>query len=148
MQLFKFTGDGVDGAVAFTFGTTDTTVVDFEGEELAAGACGTFLVTDVSKVFILEVAQSTQNRVGCCLTETAESSISNGFGEVFEIDKHFFSTVTVADFFEHFEHAAGTDTAGSAFTAGFIFGKVQIELRHRGHTIVVRKHDHTAGTHH
>ena len=144
MQLFEFTGDSVNRAVAFTFGTTDTIVVDLEGEKFAAGTCGTFLVTDVSKVFILEVTQSAQDGVGSGLTEAAESGISNSFCEAFEFDEHFFGAVAVADFFEHFEHAAGTDTAGSAFTAGFIFGKVEVEFSHGGHAVFVGKNDHTA----
>ena len=55
MQLFKFTGNSIDGAIAFTFGTTDTAVVDFESEKFAAGSGGAFFVPDVGDVFVLEV---------------------------------------------------------------------------------------------
>ena len=52
------------------------------------------------------------------------------------------------DRLEHFEHPPGADTARRALAAGLVLGEAEVELGHRGHTVLIGENDHTAGTHH
>ena len=148
VQLADGTFDGIDRAVAAALGTTDTVTGDGQAEQLGAGSGRAFLVADMGNIFIAEVTQRGEDRVGSRLTKAAESGIGDGLRQIFQFVEHLFGAFAVTDFFEHFQHTAGTDTAGSAFPAGFVFGEFQIELRHGGHAVLVGQHDHTAGTHH
>ena len=127
MQLLDLAADGSDGAVAFALGTADTGISDRQSVKFLTGAGRAFFVANMCKIFILEVAESAEDRVRRSLTQSAEGGVSNGLCQRFQFIEHLNGSVAVTDLLEHFEHTAGTDTAGGAFTAGFIYRKFQVE---------------------
>ena len=86
--------------------------IDLVGEELLAYACGTFLVNDVCDIFVAEEVERGENRVGGCLTESAERSGLYVVCELFELVKVFHFTVAGGNLIKDFVKSYSTDTAG------------------------------------
>ncbi|OFV72179.1 hypothetical protein ACWI_04290 [Acetobacterium wieringae] len=98
-------------------------------------------------VFVTEIFDGGQHRVGGGLTEAAQ-------GTVFDLVTEFFEQfdITVLAFalgnpVEDFQHPGGTDPAVGTFAAGFFTGEVQEETGHVHHTGGFVHDDHPAGTH-
>ena len=148
MLLLDLARDRADGAVAGALGAALALVGDLELEEPHAGAGGALLVAHVGDVLVLEVAQRGEDRVRGRLAEAAERRVLDRVGQVLELDEHLLGALAGADLLEHLEHAAGADAAGRALAAGLVLGEPEVELRHRGHAVLVGEDDHAAGAHH
>ena len=85
MWLLDFAADSRSRAVAGALCAALALLrVDDIVEESLADACRASLVNDMSNILISEVFESRENRVRCCLTESAESVGLNVLGQLFE----------------------------------------------------------------
>ena len=123
-------------------------LVDVETEKALADACGALLINNVSDILVAEVTECGKNRVRSSLTKAAERSGLDVFAEFFETVDVFKFALAGDDLIEDLKKSSGTDTAGSAFTAGFVNGEVEEEAGDIYHTGVFIHYDETAGAHH
>ena len=75
MGILDCAADCADGALSCAESTALTLIcIDCVVEKTLTYACGTFLINNVSDIFVTEEFKSSKNGVGSCLTETAVPS--------------------------------------------------------------------------
>ncbi|OQB55897.1 MAG: hypothetical protein BWX99_01033 [Deltaproteobacteria bacterium ADurb.Bin151] len=107
----------------------------------------TAVLVDVLFVFLAEIADGAQNRIGSCLPQAAQGRIfDNGghFLEQFDVARLAFSVGNVG---QNVQHAFGAFAAGGALAAGFILAEVHEEPGHVDRALVFVHDDQSAGTH-
>ena len=122
--------------------------IDRINHKVFADVRGATFVHDVRDVFVSEVSKRGKDRVGSGLTESAERVASYVRGEFFKRVQIVHSRFSVDDFGEKFEHSLRSDTAGRAFSAGFVVNEFHIEFRNVYHTVVFVHDDRAARAHH
>ena len=149
MRLFECTADRADRALLRTDRAPAALVRENLGNRQSlALACGTALILHMCFIFVAEVAQRRENRIGSRLAESAERTHLDRFRRFFEESKRILVRVALRDIVEERKHLLGSFTAGNAFSAGFVLRETHEELRHSRHTGLLVHHDQAAGTDH
>ena len=99
------------------------------------------------KVFVFEITQSCQHRIGCSLPKSAKRTLSDLIAQSFQKINIFERAFALRDAFKRFKHSRCSYAAEGAFAAGFAAGEVQKIPGGFHHTAVFADNDHTAGTH-
>ena len=115
-------------------------------DQLGADTGAALLLADVVFVFIAEIFDRGQDRIGRCLAETAHGGV---FDRIAELQQQFdvaFLAFPGSDPVQHFQHPFGTYTAGRTLAAGLFLNEVHIEPGRIDHAGVFVHDDQTAGS--
>lgn len=94
-------------------------------------------------VFLGEIAQRGQHRIGGGIAQAAQRAVANALAQPLEAFHIAGLSLALADAVEDFLHARGAHAAGRAFSAGFLAGKLHEKARHIHHAGGI-VHDHQA----
>ena len=138
-------GDTINRAVLSALATADTLIfVDNDGKKALTYACRTLLVYNVSDILVAEELESCKNGVGSSLSKTAKGVSLDVVAKLLESVYILESALAVGDLVKELKKTLGTNTAGSALTAGLVNGELKEELSHINHTGVLVHNDKTA----
>ena len=115
-------------------------------QRLAPGR-GAALLVQVGVVFIAEVFQRRQDRVGRRLAQSAETGSLDPICQFFQRFQVARLSFTLAEAIEDLQHPLGADSAERAFAARFRLRELQKEAGHVHHAVTVVEDHHAAGTH-
>ena len=99
-------------------------------------------------IFLSEIPEGSQNRVGGRFSQTAKGSCLDVFTECFQNFQIALTALPLGDANQDFEQMMGADSAEGAFAAGLLLGKIQEIPGHIHHAGVLIHNHHTAGSHH
>ena len=99
-------------------------------------------------VFISEIFQGAQNRVGSGLSQAAKSCFLDILGKVFQQLDIALASLSFRNTGKDFQHTLRAFAAGSTFTAGFRLRKVQEELGNVNHAGILVHNNKATTAHH
>src|ERR1022692_4663652 len=114
---------------------------------IAAHARRALAVFDVRLVFLGEVAQCAQHRVGGRYTQPAQAGVPQEIAEVLDHGDILLAGLETSDLGEQFVHLVSSHAARNTLAAGLSHAEVHEVLGHVDHAGTVVHHDHSAGTH-
>jgi len=112
-----------------------------------ADAGGAFSFPDVGLVFIAEVSEGAQRRIGRREAQAAEACVLDHFAEFLELVQVFHDGAAVADPLQDAQHLGSADAAGDAFAATLVAAEVHEEPGNVYHAALVVHDDEPAGAH-
>ena len=133
MFCFRRTADSLYRALTCAQPAAAADIADFVMQHLFADACRTALLFDMRFVFISEIFQGAQNRVGSGLSQAAKSCFLDILGKVFQQLDIALASLALRNPGKDFQHTLRAFAAGSTFAAGFRLRKVQEELGNVNH---------------
>src|SRR5208337_3609576 len=117
------------------------------GDQGLADLSRAFFLPDMRLVFLPEIADGGEHRVGRRLPQTAKGGLFDEFGHPGQPVDVPLPAVSGGDAFQYFHHPEGAFPAGGALAAGFILGEVDKVFGHVHHAIPLVHDDHAAGAH-
>ena len=105
-----------------------------------------FTLYDMFDIFVTEVLERTEDRKRCTLAKSAERTRLDEFRCFFQFVKVFHLALAVCDLLKEFEHTLRSDSARTAFPAGFSLSESHEEFRNIDHTGALVHNNQTAGT--
>ena len=102
---------------------------------------------DMGQVFITEILQGCQHRVGGALPQAAEAGVFHQIAEVFQGGQIVWRPPSCRYLREGIMDLPRSHPAGHAFTAGLGHTELHKEFRHIHHAGGLIHDDHAAGTH-
>src|ERR1017187_5944832 len=124
----------------------DAVVVHAVADQGRAAARGT-APFEVCLVFLAEVSQRGQYRVGRRLPEPAQAAAADVVGQGREFVQVFAAPLSRAEAFQDLQHPLGADAAEGALAAGFRLGEFEEEARDIHHAIALVEHPQAARAH-
>src|SRR5450759_1051916 len=121
---------------------------DVERDECLAHARRAALFLDVGFVFVAEITDRAEDRIGGRFAQAAERTVFDGLTHLFQqldVTLPTFAVYDVGQDRMHLEHALAT---GHALAARFELGEIQEIAGHVHHAGVFVHHDHAARPHH
>ena len=147
MRLFLLACDRTNRTVTCTFRTSFTFLrIDLVNFHCLADMGTAFTLYDVFDIFVTEVLERTEDRKRCTLAKSAERTRLDEFRCFFQFVKVFHLALAVCDLLKEFEHTLRSDSARTAFSAGFSLSESHEEFRNIDHTGALVHNNQTAGT--
>ncbi len=103
---------------------------------------------DVLDVFVLEVAERAEHRVGRCLPKAAQAGLLDCAAEIHKQVQIVHGSGSIADARKQREHLRRSRAAGNALAAGLGHAELDEETRDVDHARRVVHDDHSARSHH
>lgn len=103
---------------------------------------------DVLHVFVVEVVEGGEYRVGRSLPQSAEGGVLYHLPQGGEGLQVFLAATSFGYLVQYFQQALVADAARGAFSARLLYREVQIEAGYGHHAVVLIHYNHAAGTHH
>jgi hypothetical protein len=149
MSLFLYTGYA-HGRTLLQANATSRTffLADAVTDQSPANTGRTFLVPNVSNIFITEVFDGTQNRVRSRAAQGAQGTIDDSLGHGLQKFNVTLLSFSITDVMQDFIHPVNPFPAGNTLTAGFKFEEIDEIPRDIDHTGRFIHDNHTTGTHH
>ena len=99
-------------------------------------------------IFVAEVPESGEHRIGSRLSQTAERIVLYIVAELFQLIQIRHVGLPLGDLCKDLQHTLGADPAGGTFAAGFLYRKFKKKFGNIHHTVVFIHNDQAAGAHH
>ena len=149
MRIFNSTADSAHRAVTGALCAALTFIGNNRvRNKILTYAGRTYLIGNVSHIFVTEEFKGCKHGVRRSLTETAKGVLLNVVAKLFHSVKVFKRAVALGDFIEQFKQSLCTYAAGCELTAALINRKLKEEFSHINHTGVFVHNNKSARTHH
>lgn len=96
-------------------------------DQWAAYFGGTALFIDMRFIFMTEMFERAEHRVGRTLTKSAQAVARDFITQVFKLLDVAVFALAIANFLQQFQNAACANAAGCAFSAGFSLCEIHEE---------------------
>ena len=83
------------------------------------------LVHNVLHIFLTEIPECGDDRVGSCLSKSAQAGNLHMRCQLFDLVEFFHCGSALCDIVEHMEQTLCSDSAGRTFTAGLLAGELK-----------------------
>jgi hypothetical protein len=116
-------------------------------EQAGANRGWAFPVNDVCLVFLAEMPDGAEYRVGRSLPQAAKRRGADHLGQFLKEVNVFQGTLASGDPAQYVQHLGDSCAARHALATGLVLGEFQEEFRHIDHAAVFIHHDESAGAH-
>ena len=102
---------------------------------------------DVFVVFLPEILNGAQHRIGCCLTQTTDGRFLDGMPQFFEQFHIALTAFAPGNPLQNLQHTFGSDTTGHTFSTGLVLNEFHKEAGHVHHASIFVGTNQAPGTH-